>query len=144
MKLTSEDFEDGGMIPAKLTCDGENISPQLSWTDEPGGTKSYALSCIDPDAPIGDFIHWLIYDIDSNVKEIGCGGPVPGKEVKNGFGREKYGGPCPPSGTHRYIFTIYALDVEHLEDVKTKNFLKKVKEKTIGSTTLTGKYSRSR
>ncbi|MDY6966400.1 MAG: YbhB/YbcL family Raf kinase inhibitor-like protein [Halobacteriota archaeon] len=143
MKLTSEDFEDGDMIPAKFTCDGDNISPQLSWADEPGETKSFALSCIDPDAPIGDFVHWLIYDIVSGTKEIGRGGPVPGKEVKNGFGRERYGGPCPPSGTHRYIFTIYALGAERLEGIKKKNFLSKVKENTIDSTTLTGKYSRS-
>ena len=142
MKLISEDFENGGDIPQKFTCKGDNISPQLSWTEEPDGVKSFALSCIDPDAPVGDFIHWLVYDIGGNVKVIDRGGPVPAQEVKNGFGKKSYNGPCPPSGTHRYVFTLYALDAEHLEDVKRKNFLKKVKEHTITSVELIGKYSR--
>jgi len=142
MKLISEDFEDGGDIPPKFTCNGDNTSPQLSWTEEPEGVKGFALSCIDPDAPVGDFIHWLVYDIGENVREISRGGPVLGQEVKNGFGKKSYNGPCPPSGTHRYVFTLYALDTGHLEDVKRKNFLEKVKEHTIKSVELIGKYSR--
>jgi hypothetical protein len=144
MKLLSEDFEENGYIPAEFTCDGDNISPHLEWMDEPEGTKSFALTCIDPDAPMGDFIHWLVCDISRDAKWIPRGGPVPGEGVKNDFGKRSYGGPCPPSGVHRYEFTLYALDTEHLEDATKKNFLDKVKEHTIDSSKLTGKYSRSR
>ncbi len=120
MELKSKDFQNNQNIPTVHTCDGRDISPQLSWSGAPPGeTKSYALTCIDPDAPMGDFIHWLIYDIPAAATSIPRGGPLPtgAQEVQNDFGKESYGGPCPPSGTHRYFFTIYALNTGQLKKV---------------------------
>ncbi|MHA1300058.1 MAG: YbhB/YbcL family Raf kinase inhibitor-like protein [Candidatus Helarchaeota archaeon] len=144
MKITSKDFKHEEMIPPKFTCDGDDISPQLEWTDVPGGIKSFALTCVDPDAPGGDWVHWIVINIPPDVREIPQGGPVPGELVKNDFGRDFYGGPCPPSGVHRYYFTLSALKVAKLEGVKRKNFLKKIKDVTIDSAIIMGKYSRKR
>lgn len=141
--LRSEDFEEGGIIPSKFTCDGEDVSPQLSWENAPKGTKSFALSVVDPDAPGGTFVHWLVYDIPSNVREVERGRlPEGAKQIENDFGERGYRGPCPPSGTHRYVFTLYALDVEHLEDVNRDNFFGVVKVHAIGEAKLTGLYAR--
>lgn len=143
-KLRSSDFEDNGEIPPRFTCDGENIPPHLSWEGMPDGTKSFALSVVDIDAPGGTFIHWLVYDIPRDIMEIGWGGlPAGAKQVRNDFGVKEYRGPCPPSGTHRYIFTLYALDVEHLEGVDKGNFFKIVSEHSIGKAELTGLYTAS-
>ena len=144
MRLRSRNFEDGSRIPSEFTCDGRDVSPQLSWEDVPDGTKSFALSVADPDAPGRTFIHWLVYDIPKDVDEVGQGSLTRGaKQVRNDFGKEEYGGPCPPSGTHRYIFTLYALDTEHLEGVDEYNFFERVKEHTLGKAELTGLYKRS-
>ena len=107
MELFSQNFQHQEKIPSTYTCDGKNISPALSWSDVPKETSSFALSVIDPDAPGGNFIHWLVYDIPQNISHIPEGGPLPenSKELTNDFGRRTYGGPCPPSGTHRYFFT---------------------------------------
>ncbi|UCE57401.1 MAG: YbhB/YbcL family Raf kinase inhibitor-like protein [Candidatus Bathyarchaeota archaeon] len=143
MKLKSEDFEDNNIIPSEFTCDGEDISPQLSWEDVPPETKSFALSVTDPDAPGGTWIHWLVYDIPRDVRSIERSSlPKGAKEVENDFGKEEYGGPCPPYGTHRYIFTIYALDTEHLEDVDKHNFFGKVEDHTLNKMVLKGLYKR--
>lgn len=143
MKLRSIDFENGSSIPSEFTCDGRNVSPQLSWEAVPEGTGSFALSVTDPDAPGGNFIHWLVYDIPKDVKSIDQGSlPKGAVEVENDFGRKRYGGPCPPSGTHRYIFTLYALDTDHLEGVNKYNFFRKVEEHALGKTELTGLYKR--
>jgi len=143
MKLKSKDFEDNSSIPSEFTCDGRDVSPQLSWEAVPGDTKSFALRVADPDAPMGTWIHWLVYDISKDVRTIEQGGlPKGAKQVENDFGMKEYGGPCPPSGTHRYIFTLYALDVEHLEDVKKRNFLDKVGEHTLDKAVLKGLYKR--
>jgi len=143
MKLISKDFENNSGIPPEFTCDGRDISPQLSWSDFPKETKSFALSLEDPDAPMGTFIHWLVYDIPKNVNNIPRGTlPAESKQLQNDFGNEEYGGPCPPSGTHRYIFMIYALDVEHLEDVNKHNFFSKVEEHIIEKAKLIGLYKR--
>ena len=144
MRLRSRNFEDGGRIPSEFTCDGRDVSPQLSWEDVPDGTKSFALSVVDPDAPGGTFIHWLVYGIPEDVEEVGQGSlPNGAKQIRNDFGKEEYGGPCPPSGTHRYIFTLYALDTEHLEGVDEYNFFERVKEHTLGKAEVTGLYKRS-
>jgi hypothetical protein len=140
MDLISNDFEEGGMIPVKFTCKGDDISPHLKWSNPPKNTKSYALSCNDPDAPGGDWIHWFVYDIPADVTEISQNGPVEGKEVKNDFGKTEYGGPCPPSGTHRYFFRVYALDIKHLDDVTKNNFMDKIKDHTISKAELMGKF----
>ena len=142
MKLISNDFKENDYIPSTFTCDGKNISPQLYWENIPDGVKSYALSVTDPDA-IGGWIHWQIYNISRKVTEIKKNSlPIGAKEILNDFGKKAYGGPCPPSGTHRYFFTIYALDVEKLENVNKNNFLKKIEEHTIEKTTLIGLYQR--
>jgi len=146
LEITSKDFKHNQSIPSIHTCDGADRSPHLAWSGAPEGTKSFALSCIDPDAPMGDFIHWLIYNIPSTVSEISQAGPLPAgaQEVANDFGRKSYGGPCPPSGTHRYFFTIYALKVKDLGAVSKKDFLKKAKENQIGSAEIIGLYKRKR
>jgi len=143
MRLKSKDFEENGNIPSEFTCDGRDISPQLSWEDAPAKTKSFALSVTDPDAPGGTWIHWLVYDVPRDVRSIDRGSlPKGAKQVENDFGMKNYGGPCPPSGTHRYIFTIYALDAERLEDVNKRNFFDKVGKHTLDKAVLKGLYKR--
>lgn len=144
MEITSQDFKNNQPMPVILTCDGNDISPQLSWSGAPAGTKSFALTCIDPDAPSGDFIHWFIYNMPVSATGIPRGGPLPSGavEVQNDFGKKTYGGPCPPSGTHRYIFTVYALKVEKLGGIRKDNFLQKVRENQLAKALLTGLYKR--
>jgi hypothetical protein len=146
MEITSKDFTHNQPIPAIHTCDGKDLSPHLAWSGVPADTKSLALSCIDPDAPMGDFIHWFIYNIPTATAEIPQGGPLPAgaQEVVNDFGKTPYGGPCPPSGTHRYFFTIYALKVSDLGSVNKKDFLKKVKENERASAEIIGLYKRKK
>lgn len=143
MKLKSKDFVDNGNIPSEFTCDGRNISPPLSWEDVPDGTKSFALGVTDPDAPGGTWIHWLIYNISKDLREI-CRASLPegAEEVENDFGRKRYGGPCPPSGKHRYFFTLYALDTEHLEGINKRSFFDKVEKHTIEKAEIKGLYKR--
>ena len=116
MKLSSPAFAEGELIPSKYTCDGENVSPPLEWEDVPAQTKSLALIVDDPDAPSGVFVHWLLFRIPASEKGLteGAGGKISesGIHGKNGFGKVAYGGPCPPSGTHRYYFRLYALDAQ--------------------------------
>jgi Raf kinase inhibitor-like YbhB/YbcL family protein len=143
MKLKSKDFVDNSSIPAEFTCDGRNISPQLSWEDVPEETKSFALTVTDPDCPGGTWIHWLVYGISKELREIERGTlPEGAKEVENDFGKRPYGGPCPPSGTHRYFFTLYALDTEHLEGINKRNFLDMVEKHSIQKAAIKGLYRR--
>jgi len=150
IKITSPAFEDGGLIPAKYTCDGADISPPLQWEAVPEGTESIALICDDPDAPVGTFVHWVIFGLPAETRELAE--KVPADEVlangaKQGitdFGRIGYGGPCPPSGTHRYFFKIYALDMEiDLSAGADKDQLLKAMEGHIlDQGQLIGKYKR--
>jgi len=119
VQLTSTAFTEGSSMPAKYTCDGEDVSPPLKWSNVPAGTKSLALISDDPDAPVGTWVHWVIYGIPPDVTELQEG--IPKSEVlttgaKQGisdFKRIGYGGPCPPpGGPHRYFFKLYALDAE--------------------------------
>jgi len=143
MKLKSEDFVANSSIPSEFTCDGRNVSPHLSWEDIPEETKSFALSVTDPDAPGGTWIHWLVYDISNELRKIERASlPEGAKEVVNDFGKRPYGGPCPPSGTHRYFFTLYALDTEHLEGLNKRNFLDIVEKHTIEKAVIKGLYKR--
>ena len=105
-------FTDGGIIPAKFTCEGANVSPELRWSDVPANTRSFALIVDDPDAPAGTFTHWVLFDIPADRSSIGEGESKLGVAGKNDFGRAGYGGPCPPRGhgSHRYFFTLYSLD----------------------------------
>jgi len=143
MKIESNSFNHEGMIPSKYTCDGEDISPHLKWSDVPEETKSFALICDDPDAPMGTWVHWLVCDISPDVREVADGEiPKGGKQVRNDFGKLDYGGPCPPSGTHRYFFKLYALNVEKLEGVNDRNFYDLVEKHKIAEAILMGKYKR--
>ena len=140
MKVKSQDL--GEFVPKKFTCDGENISPSLSWSGFPEETKSFAIVVKDPDAPMGTWIHWLVYNIPKNKTSIKQG-EIPGIEVANDFKKEHYGGPCPPSGTHRYYFIVYALDTEDLGKIKDKSeFFEKVEVHTIAKGELMSRYSR--
>jgi|GEM_PF-402523 len=115
-RLTSTGFLEGAAIPPYYTCDGEDASPALYWGNIPVGTVSLALVVQDPDAPGGNFIHWLAYDMPATTTSLPEGValnvtlPGGGNQGKNGFGKNGYGGPCPPSGTHHYYFRLYALD----------------------------------
>jgi Raf kinase inhibitor-like YbhB/YbcL family protein len=119
MQLTSPSFIEGTPIPSKYTCEGEDLSPPLRWSNVPQETQSLALICDDPDAPVGTWVHWVLYGIPPTVNELPEG--IPTTEVisngalqgTNDFQRLGYGGPCPPPGApHRYVFKLYALDVE--------------------------------
>ena len=107
MHITSPAFEHNGRVPPKYSCNGANTNPPLMIEDIPPGTKSVAIIVDDPDAPGGTFLHWLIWDI-APTTEI-AENSAPGTEGKNDFGKVAYGGPCPPSGTHRYFFRVHAL-----------------------------------
>ncbi|MEW6723007.1 MAG: YbhB/YbcL family Raf kinase inhibitor-like protein [Candidatus Micrarchaeota archaeon] len=114
MRLESGAFRMGSAIPKKYACEGENTSPPLNFSDIPPKTKSLALVCDDPDAPMGTFVHWVLWNIRPDMKGIGEGesAKVFCVEGSNDFGRAGYGGPCPPRGhgPHRYFFKLYALD----------------------------------
>ena len=119
MQLKSSAFLAGGSIPVRYTCEGDDISPDFSWTDIPAGTKSLALILHDPDAPReGGFTHWVVYDIDPSLRKIDENTPKHerfgsiGLQGKNDSGKIGYMGPCPPSGSHRYIARLFALDTE--------------------------------
>jgi Raf kinase inhibitor-like YbhB/YbcL family protein len=110
--LSSTDFQEGSAIPAKFTCDGANVSPALEWTGAPTGTRALGIIVRDPDAR--DFVHWLAFDIDGAPDGRLAAGVAPSADSPsqgmNDFGKRGYGGPCPPSGQHRYRFMLYALD----------------------------------
>ncbi|GAB4371625.1 MAG: YbhB/YbcL family Raf kinase inhibitor-like protein [Deltaproteobacteria bacterium] len=109
--LTSPAFSHNGMIPAKYTCDGADVNPPLSIDGVPEKAKSLALIVDDPDAPRGTWVHWVVWNIPADTRVIPEGTVPPGAlQGTNDFGSRKYGGPCPPSGTHRYFFKLYALD----------------------------------
>lgn len=144
MRLTSSAFEDGGRIPVKYTADGDDISPPLTIESVPEETKSLALVVDDPDAPVGTWVHWIVFNILSDIKQINEGETPQGIEGRNDFGKLSYGGPAPPSGTHTYMFKLYALDITlNLKQGAGKKELEKamqghILEKAI----LKGKYSR--
>lgn len=125
MKLISPDFASGGFIPKKFTCQGDNINPNLIIEDVPKGAISLALILDDPDAPIGTFNHWLLWNIDPKntvIKENST--PLNSIVGQNSAGTNQYVGPCPPSNTHRYFFHLYALDTKvFLPDSSTKDDL---------------------
>lgn len=150
INVTSYAFADGGMIPSRCTCDGRNISPPLEWDAVPDGTKSIALISDDPDAPMGTWVHWVLFNLPAETRELEENIP-PAETLPNGasqgmtdFKKVGYGGPCPPSGTHRYFFKIYALDKKlDLPAGATKGELLRVMEGHIlGQGQLIGKYKR--
>lgn len=141
MEITSTAFDEGGSIPAKYTCDGRDISPPLSWSGVPPGTESLVLIVDDPDAPGGTFIHWVLYDVPPGTEGLGEGESA-GSAGSNDFGDKGYGGPCPPSGTHRYRFQLFALDSElGLETGASRQRVEDAMEgHMIASDRLTGRY----
>lgn len=145
-ELQSSAFRDGGAIPARYTCDGAQESPPLSWAHAPRNTAQLALIVDDPDAPHGTFVHWVVWGIDAGSTSIAAGEVPPGaSQGKNGAGQEKYAGPCPPSGTHRYRFQLFALSrpptVGAGADAVTLRAA--IADRTLASTTLVGTYHRS-
>jgi len=150
LQLTSTAFNNGDMIPRKYSCDGEDISPPLQWSNPPKGTQSYALICDDPDAPVGTWDHWIIFNIQGTTSALSRAIPpesyLPDGSThgENGWGRLGYGGPCPPSGTHRYFFRLYALDTMlDLQAGASKTRLLKAMERHIlAQAELMGKYKR--
>jgi Raf kinase inhibitor-like YbhB/YbcL family protein len=112
MKITSSAFQEGANIPSQFTCDGAGTSPPLQIADIPSEAKSLALIVDDPDAPSGLFTHWMVWNIPPQTSAVGEGNTPKGVQGTNDFGKSGYGGPCPPSGTHRYYFKIFALDRE--------------------------------
>lgn len=145
MRISSPAFADNQTIPAQYTCDGDDINPPLHLENVPAGTKSLALVIEDPDAPSGLWTHWLVWNIVPSTREI-AENTVPREAVagKNDWHRNSYGGPCPPSGTHRYLFRLYALDtVLDLAGGKGRSELAQAMEgHVVAEAVLTGLYSR--
>jgi Raf kinase inhibitor-like YbhB/YbcL family protein len=151
LQLTSSSFQPEGNIPAQFTCEGQDISPELSWKNPPLRTKSFALIVHDPDAPrSGGFTHWVVYNIPAKVSHIPQGASKEdsleggGIQGRNDGGRTGYMGPCPPSGTHRYYFYLYALDTElNLQPGATKEDLEKaMKGHLLDKAELIGRYKK--
>jgi Raf kinase inhibitor-like YbhB/YbcL family protein len=150
IKVTSKAFQEGGMIPKEYTCDGANVSPPLAWDSVPERTKTFALIADDPDAPGKTWVHWVVFNLPSNAKELSgnvaaqdalAGG---GKQGTSDFRKVGYGGPCPPGGAHRYYFKLYALDTElALDSSATKEQLLRAMEgHVLAEGQLMGKYQR--
>ena len=147
LKVFSPSFNEGEMMPGKFTCDGQNVSPSISWEELPEGTKSLALICDDPDAPGGDFVHWVVFNIPADVmgfEENADVGNIASLGMTD-YGRPGYKGPCPPSGTHHYHFKVYALDCMFESDSKIDkyNLLDKMEGHILAKGELVGLYKRS-
>lgn len=133
-------------MDARFTCDGGDVRPHLAWDAVPEGTRSFAISCLDPDAPRGEFAHWLVHGIPADVRELPQGAVLPAGAVGvvNDFGVADYGGPCPPSGEHRYVFTLYALDAPSLGEVTRATFVAQAQAHALATATLMARYRRQR
>ena len=149
--ISSTSFQNGKDIPKKFTCDGEDVSPALSWTDAPSGSNSFALIADDPDAPRGTWTHWVLFDLPSTTTSLPQGvpkvGDVPagGSQGVNDFSKIGYGGPCPPPGKpHRYFFKLYALDRKlNLKAGASKQEVEQsIQNHILSKAELMGKYGR--
>jgi Raf kinase inhibitor-like YbhB/YbcL family protein len=147
MELTSSAFKQGEKIPSKYTCDRENISPPLTWSDVPLGTKSFALIMEDPDAPSGVWDHWILFNIPENVTSL----PEDLKQLPpgavlglNSWNKPSYGGPCPPDREHRYFFKLYALNIilPATLSADKAQIINAMNGHILASTELMGKYHR--
>ena len=148
--VTSTAFKEGQLIPANYTCDGTNVSPPLKWEQVPPETKSIVLISDDPDAPAGTWVHWVMWNIPADSKGLPENVP-PDAQLPDGsrqgitdFHRPGYGGPCPPSGTHRYYFRVYALDVvlDIPDESAKQNLLDAMKGRILAEGSLMGRYKR--
>ncbi len=146
MKLQSSAFTHNGDVPSEYTCDGADLSPPLVISDVPNNAKSLTLIMDDPDAPVGTWDHWIVFNIPTSTKKIQEGTEPEGTAGRNSWSRTGYGGPCPPSGTHRYFFKLYALDTTlNLPEGATKKDLEKaMQEHILAQAQLMGTYKRSR
>ncbi len=151
LELKSSVFQNGEFIPAKYSCKGDDVSPPLEWSGVPENTKSFALISDDPDAPMGTWVHWVMYDIPADKRSFPEGVRKDmilddgSKQGMTDFGRTGYGGPCPPPGpAHRYFFRLYALDaVPNLKPGLTKQeLLNAIKDHVIEKAELMGKFKR--
>jgi Raf kinase inhibitor-like YbhB/YbcL family protein len=150
-QMTTSAFSEGENIPSKYTCDGSNISPHLTWTNPPAGTQVYALIMDDPDAPMGTWTHWVVYNMPATLLEIKEAIPEKNfpesvKHGKNSWAKVGYGGPCPPSGTHRYFFKLYALKqkLNTPWGATAAELEKAMQGLVLGETKLMGRYARIR
>ena len=149
-ELTSSAFAQGEPVPVKYSCDGEDISPPLAWGEPPEGTQSFVLIMDDPDAPGGTWDHWIIFNIPANTYGLEEALPVTGLNpglisvAKNSWGRNDYGGPCPPGGTHRYFFKLYALDtiLSLDESASKRKVLAAMEGHILAEAELMGTYNR--
>ncbi len=150
IEVTSSAFSSGGMIPSDHTCDGADISPPLEWSGVPQGAQSLALIADDPDAPMGDWVHWVVYDLPPDLGGLSSAAPageklsLGGVQGRTDFGSMGYGGPCPPRGMHRYFFKLYALDKKLglKPGVTKKELLKAMDGHILAQGELMGKYQR--
>jgi Raf kinase inhibitor-like YbhB/YbcL family protein len=150
IKVTSASFTEGGMIPKQYTCDGKDVSPPLAWSGVPDGAKSISLICDDPDAPMGTWVHWVLFNLAPKTNGLAEGVPSSktlenaAKHGTNDFRRFGYGGPCPPGGTHRYYFKVYALDrMLDLDPGVTKaDLVEAMKGHILAEGQLMGRYKR--
>ena len=152
--VTSETFTDGGTLPREAAfggCGGDNRSPQLAWTGAPAGTKSYAVTCFDPDAPTGSgYWHWLTFNVPADTTSLDAGSPSARGSTtgRNDYGESDYGGPCPPpgDGPHRYVFTVYALDVEKIDGIDKgvtgASLVFNMRGHVLAQGSITGRYGR--
>jgi Raf kinase inhibitor-like YbhB/YbcL family protein len=145
-QLTSSAFGYGEQIPRRYTCDGQNISPPLKWNDPPRGTQSFALIMDDPDAPREIWVHWICFNLPAAIRELPERAHLSAdsQEGWNSWGRPGYGGPCPPSGAHRYFFKLYALDTKiklppHPDKAQ---LLRAMEDHILAQAELMGTYSR--
>jgi hypothetical protein len=140
--IRSPAFENNKLIPAKYTCDGDDVNPALNIEGIPEETESLALIVDDPDAPIGTWVHWVVWDIPPTIKIKE--NTVPGIEGLNDFRKHFYGGPCPPSGTHRYFFKVYALDTKLTlsSNSRKEDVQRAMKDHILAKGELIGLYSR--
>jgi Raf kinase inhibitor-like YbhB/YbcL family protein len=151
MELKSSAFQAGGDIPRKHTCDANDVSPELSWGNVPVGTRAFAMITDDPDAPAGTWVHWVIYDLPADTKELAEGVPTTealtngAKQGTNDFRKLGYGGPCPPPGLpHRYFFRLYALDAPTglKPGASKQQLLKAIENHVLGEAEIIGRYKR--
>lgn len=150
LTITSSAFDDGEMIPRRYTCDGDDLSPPLTWSDVPDDVRSLALICDDPDAPMGTFVHWVLFNLPADARQLPEGVAAQASlengalQGNNDFGNIGYGGPCPPGGTHRYKFKLYALDqpLDLQSGAKKSDLLEAMEGHVLADAQLMGKYSR--
>jgi len=143
LQLKSPDFNDNAAIPAPFTCDGNNQAPRLHWQDIPKDTQSFALIAADPDAPAGTWYHWLVFNIPAKIHQLPSQDLTNIKIGNNSWQHKQYDGPCPPKGqTHRYIFTLYALDIplELPNGIQASDLLLAMQNHILATATWQGTY----